>query len=82
MNEDSTNLAGMTVNERLCFCGLMDDFDRACDQRDLEALRLIFARIELPDYPVEDLLSYCGARKPPKDAPSVCSAWASRCATF
>ena len=47
----------MTVNERLFACGLMDEFDRARDLRDVEALGAIFARIELPDYPVEDLLS-------------------------
>jgi hypothetical protein len=46
----------MTVNERLFVCGLLDDFDRARGQRDVEILRAIFARIELPDYPVEDLL--------------------------
>jgi hypothetical protein len=47
----------MTVNERLFACGLMDRFDRARADRDLEALRSIFERIELPDYPLESLLS-------------------------
>ena len=46
----------MTVNERLFACGLIEEFDRARDEQDIEALRCIFARIELPDYPVESLL--------------------------
>ena len=57
MSDETNRLAGMTVNERLLFRGLMDDFDRARADRDVEELRSIFARIELPDYPVEELLS-------------------------
>ena len=57
MSEDYNNLAGMTVNERLFVCGLMEDFDRAREHNDLGALRAIFVRIDLPDYQVEDLLN-------------------------
>ena len=56
MSERSNEIGGMTVNERLATFDLMGEFDRARDLRDVEALRAIFARIELPDYPVEDLL--------------------------
>ncbi|MFA6219099.1 MAG: hypothetical protein WC692_04900 [Erythrobacter sp.] len=50
------NPAGMTVNERLCACRLLDEFDRAKAERNEAALRRIFARIELPDYDVSRLL--------------------------
>jgi hypothetical protein len=46
----------MTVNERLFACGLLEDFDRARALRDVKTLRAILTQIELPDYPVEDLL--------------------------
>ena len=46
----------MTVNERLFTSGLVSEFDLAVAKRDVKALRTIFVRIELPDYPVEDLL--------------------------
>ena len=54
MNERS-NIKGMTVNERLVVCGLIDEFDCARSQWDVEALRLIFAEIGLPGYDVEQL---------------------------
>lgn len=50
-----SDLSGMTVNERLFHCGLMEEFDRAKAAQDKIALRKILARIELPDYPIEDL---------------------------
>jgi len=50
-------LAAMTVNERLFVRGLLDRFDEARTTRDVDALREIFSLIELPDYPVESLLS-------------------------
>jgi hypothetical protein len=55
--QETADLAAMTVNERLFARGSMDDFDRARAAGDVDALRAIFARIELPDYPVEELLS-------------------------
>ena len=57
MTGDFDNFAAMTVNERLCACGLVEEFDHARDRNDVDALRAIFARIELPEYPVEDLLN-------------------------
>ena len=51
-----SELSGMTVNERLFHRGLLDEFERARSMRDVAALRAIFARIDLSEYPVEDLL--------------------------
>ena len=45
----------MTVNERLVVCGLIDEFDRARSQWDVEALKPIFAEIDLPGYDHEPL---------------------------
>ncbi|MDQ3908094.1 MAG: hypothetical protein M3268_07085 [Acidobacteriota bacterium] len=39
--------AGMTVNERLWVAGLMDDFDRAVERRDVSAVRSILRRVYL-----------------------------------
>ncbi len=52
MNERS-DLNGMTVNERLVVCGLIDEVDRARSRWDVEALRSIFAQIGLPGYDIE-----------------------------
>ena len=54
MNERS-DLKGMTVNERLFVCGLMDEFDRARLQWDIAALRSIFDEIDLAGYDLEQL---------------------------
>jgi hypothetical protein len=45
--------AGMTVNERLFVAGLMDDFDRAEDRRDVLALRSILQKIYLDPASIE-----------------------------
>ena len=54
MNERS-DLKGMTVNERLVVCGLIDEFDRARPQWDVQALRSIFSEIGLAGYDLEQL---------------------------
>ena len=56
MTTQGNELAGVTVDERLFACGLLDQYDRARSERDLDALRSIFQRIALPDYPLEELL--------------------------
>ncbi len=52
MNERS-DLKGMTVNERLVVCGLIDDFDHARSQWDVETLKSIFSKIGLAGYDLE-----------------------------
>ena len=43
----------MTVNERLVVCGLIEEFDRARLQWDVEALRSIFSEIGVAGYDLE-----------------------------
>ncbi|WP_156309570.1 hypothetical protein [Novosphingobium sp. AAP93] len=52
---ERADLSGMTVTERLAFCGLFDGFDRPRGHWDVEALRLIFAEIGLEGYDIEQL---------------------------
>ncbi|WP_421847524.1 hypothetical protein [Novosphingobium sp.] len=43
------------MNERLVVCGLIVEFDRARSRWDVEALRSIFAEIDLSGYDLEQL---------------------------
>ena len=54
MNERS-DLKGMTVNECLVVCGLIDEFDRARSHWDVEAMKSISCEIGLAGYDLEKL---------------------------
>ena len=54
MSEEASH-SGMTVNERLCSEGLLDQFETARAAWDTGALRRIFELIGLPGYDIEQL---------------------------
>lgn len=52
--------AGMTVNERLYASGLMDDFDKAIEERDVEKIRNILSCVELTEESIRLILERLG----------------------
>ena len=52
--------AGMTVNERLYVSGLMDEFDKAVEERDVGRLRSILSNVELTEESIEPILEQLG----------------------
>lgn len=52
--------AGMTINERLYLSGLMDEFDKAVKDRDIERLRGILSNLELTNESIEPILKELG----------------------
>jgi hypothetical protein len=55
--------SGMTVNERLYISGLVDAFDRATKQKDVDSAILILKSIELNDASIEPILQNLGLKK-------------------
>jgi len=52
--------AGMTVNERLCVSGLIDQFDKAIEDKNTkEAIRLL-KEVELTDENIKPILEKLG----------------------
>lgn len=56
--------AGMTVNERLHVNGLIDDFDRAVEKRDVAKVVSILREIELTDVSICPILNTLGFGQP------------------
>lgn len=52
--------AGMTVNERLCFSGLIDQFDKAVAEKDREEVIRILKEVELTDDNIQPILEQSG----------------------
>ncbi len=52
--------AGMTVNERLYVSGLMDEFDKAVKERDVERIRSILSNVELTEESIRPILEQLG----------------------
>jgi hypothetical protein len=52
--------AGMTVNERLYVSGLMEEFDTAVQERDIDRIRLILSSVELADENIGPVLEQLG----------------------
>lgn len=50
--------AGMTVNERLYVSGLMDEFDKAVQERDVDKIRSILAKVELTEESIKTILEH------------------------
>lgn len=47
---------GMTVNERLYLSGLMDEFDKAVEAKNIDAVRTILRKVELNDESIMPIL--------------------------
>ncbi len=52
--------SGMTVNERLYVSGLMDQFDKAVEERDIERVRSILSNVELTEESIGPILERLG----------------------
>ena len=52
--------AGMTVNERLHVSGLMDEFDKAVEDRDVDRIRGILSNVELTEESIKPILEQLG----------------------
>jgi hypothetical protein len=52
--------AGMTVNERLYISGLMDEFDKAVEERDVDRIRSILSNVELTEESIRPILEQLG----------------------
>lgn len=52
--------SGMTVNERLYVSGLMDEFDKAVEERDIERVRDILSNVELTEESIRPILERLG----------------------
>jgi hypothetical protein len=52
--------AGMTVNERLYVSGLMDEFDNAVEERDIDRIRSILSDVDLSEEAIKPILEQLG----------------------
>lgn len=52
--------SGMTVNERLYVSGLMDQFDKAVEERDIERVRSILSNVGLSEESIVPILETLG----------------------
>ena len=52
--------AGMTVNERLCISGLIDQFDKAIAEKNREEVIRILKEVELIDENIQPILEQSG----------------------
>ena len=47
---------GMTVNERLYVSGLMDEFDKAVEEKNLDKVRSILEKVELTEESIKPIV--------------------------
>ena len=55
--------AGMTVNERLYVSGLMDKFDKAIKEKNVDLVISILKEVELNDLSIKPILNHFGLKK-------------------
>jgi len=51
---------GMTVNERLYVSGLMDEFDKAVEIKDIKTVKAILKKVELDELSIDPILKQLG----------------------
>ena len=49
--------AGMTVNERLYLSGMMDEFDKAVEEKNIEKIRSILEHVDLSEESIKPILA-------------------------
>ena len=54
---------GMTVNERLYVSGLMEKFDKAIKEKNIDAIELIIKEVELNDLSIDPILEHFGLKR-------------------
>lgn len=55
---------GMTVNERLYVSGLMEEFDKLVDRKDVEGVKKILEQVEITDeLAIKSILESLGLNK-------------------
>lgn len=58
----SDKYAGMTVNERLFISGLMEKFDKAVNEKDVDVIVSILKNVELTDLSIDPILKQLGLK--------------------
>lgn len=48
--------AGMTVNERLYVSGLIDEFDTAVEEKNVDKIRIILKKVDLTEESIKPIL--------------------------
>ena len=56
----ASKYSGMTVHERLYASGLMEQFDKAIEERDIEKVRSILRNVELTEESIRPILEQLG----------------------
>lgn len=51
---------GMTVNERLYVSGLMNEFDKAVEEKNIEKVKAILVKVELEEPSITPILKSLG----------------------
>lgn len=54
----ANNYAAMTVNERLCVSGLIEEFDRAVEEKNTTEVIRILREVELTDESIKPILEH------------------------
>lgn len=60
---DTMKYKGMTVNERLYVSGLMDEFDKAIKNKDIDNVKTILKKVELKEESIIPILESYGLNK-------------------
>ena len=59
----SYKYAGLTVNERLYVSGLMEKFDKAVNEKNVDAIVSILKNVELTDLSIDPILKQLGLKE-------------------
>ena len=60
INEMDRKYVGMTVNERLYVCGLLNQFDKAVKEKNVTEIIFLLKKVELTDESIGPILTSLG----------------------